>query len=191
MLARYAAKAAEVGVGASTLRRWVKDFAEHGPAGLADDRRRRRRQPLAGADPRWLDTARQVLADRTDASKPTQDLVLAEIAARLDAEHGAAAVPVPSPTRARILLRETGISSEEAVMKSAPSTLPEEPPNGLTCGIDWARDDHAVAVVDARGRQVHRCVIEHSAAGLRALTGMLGKRGVGEVAIERPDGPVV
>jgi len=76
-------------------------------------------------------------------------------------------------------------------MKSAPSTLPEEPPNGLTCGIDWARDDHAVAVVDARGREVHRCTVEHSAAGLRALLGLLGKRGVGEVAIERPDGPVV
>ena len=106
MLARYAAKAAEIGVGVSTLRRWVKDFAEHGPAGLADDRRRRRRQPLAGADPRWLDTARQVLAGRTDASRPTRNLVLAEIAARLDAEHGAGAVPVPSPTRARILLRE-------------------------------------------------------------------------------------
>jgi Transposase len=81
-------------------------------------------------------------------------------------------------------------SSEEAVMKSAPSTLPEEAPNGLTCGIDLARDDHAVAVVDARGRQVHRCVIEHGAAGLRALLGMLGKRGVCEVAIERPDRPV-
>ncbi|HXL18006.1 MAG TPA: IS110 family transposase, partial [Streptosporangiaceae bacterium] len=76
-------------------------------------------------------------------------------------------------------------------MKSAPSVLPEEPPNGLTCGIDWARDDHAVAVVDARGREVHRCVVGHSAAGLRALPGLLGKRGVGEVAIERPDGPVV
>ena len=76
-------------------------------------------------------------------------------------------------------------------MKSAPSALPEEPPNGLTCGIDWARDDHAVAVVDARGREAHRCVIEHSAAGLRALLGLLGKRGVSEVAIERPDGPVV
>lgn len=76
-------------------------------------------------------------------------------------------------------------------MKSAPSALPEEAPNGLTCGIDWARDDHAVAVVDARGRQVHRCVIEHSAAGLRALLGLLGKRGVCEAAIERPDGPVV
>jgi transposase InsO family protein len=106
MLDRYAAKAAEIGVGMSTLRRWVKDFGDHGPAGLADDRRRRRRQPLAGADPRWLDTARQVLAGRTDASRPTQDLVLAEIAARLDAEHGAGAVPAPSPTRARILLRE-------------------------------------------------------------------------------------
>ena len=53
-----------------------------------------------------LETARRVLAERTDASRPTQDLVLAEIAARLDAEHGAAAVPVPSPTRARVLLRE-------------------------------------------------------------------------------------
>ncbi len=106
MLDRYAAKAAEIGVGMSTLRRWVKDFTERGPAGLADNRGTRRRQPLAGADPRWLDTARQVLAGRTDASRPTQDLVLAEIAARLDAEHGAGAVPVPSPTRARILLRE-------------------------------------------------------------------------------------
>jgi transposase len=76
-------------------------------------------------------------------------------------------------------------------MKSAPSALPEEAPNGLTCGIDWARDDHAVAVVDARGRAAHRCVIEHSAAGLRALPGLLSKRGVCEVAIERPDGPVV
>ena len=75
-------------------------------------------------------------------------------------------------------------------MKSAPSTLPEEAPNGLTCGIDWARDDHAVAVVDARGREVHRCTVEHSAAGLRALAAVLGKRGVCEAAIERPDGPV-
>ncbi len=76
-------------------------------------------------------------------------------------------------------------------MKSAPSALPEEAPNGLTCGIDWARDDHAVAVVDARGREVHRCTVEHSAAGLHALLTVLSKRGVREAAIERPDGPVV
>jgi hypothetical protein len=106
LLARYAAKAAEIGVGVSTLRRWVKDFGERGPAGLADDRRRRQK-PLAGADPRWLEMARRVLAEHTEASKPTRDLILAEIAARLDAEHGHDAVPVPKPTRARALLRET------------------------------------------------------------------------------------
>ena len=36
-------------------------------------------------------------------------------------------------------------------MKSARVTLPEEPANGVTAGIDWSRDDHAVSVVDARG----------------------------------------
>lgn len=76
-------------------------------------------------------------------------------------------------------------------MQCAPTTLPEEPPNGLTGGIDWARDDHAVAVVDPRGCEVQRATIEHSAAGLRQLLSLLAKHGVREVAIERPDGPVV
>ncbi|ANS31379.1 transposase [Rhodococcus opacus] len=76
-------------------------------------------------------------------------------------------------------------------MKSARNTLPDEPLNALTCGIDWARDDHAVSVVDARGREVHRCTVEHSAAGLRELLTVLARTGVCEVAIERPDGPVI
>jgi transposase len=71
------------------------------------------------------------------------------------------------------------------------NTLPEFPPNDLTAGIDWARDDHAVAIVDGRGREVHRCAVEHTATGLRQLVGVLGNHGVGEIAIERPDGPVV
>jgi len=57
--------------------------------------------------------------------------------------------------------------------------------------MDWARDDHAIAIVDSHGRQVHRSTIEHSAAGLRELLGLLARTGVSEVAIERPDGPVV
>ena len=76
-------------------------------------------------------------------------------------------------------------------MKSARTTLPAEPINALTGGIDWARDDHAVSVVDSRGREVHRCTIEHSAEGLRQLIAILNRTGVREVAIERPDGPVV
>ena len=76
-------------------------------------------------------------------------------------------------------------------MKSASNTLPDTPINDVTAGIDWARDDHAVCVVDTRGRQVARTLIEHTAAGLRDLIGFLGRHGVGEVAIERPDGPVI
>ena len=75
-------------------------------------------------------------------------------------------------------------------MKSARNTLPGEPPGGVTCGIDWARDDHAVSVVNARGREIHRCSVEHSAAGLRELAAVLARNGAREAAIERPGGPV-
>ena len=71
------------------------------------------------------------------------------------------------------------------------TVLAAEPVNGVTCGIDWARDDHAAAIVDAGGREVHRSTIEHSSAGLRTLVELLTHAGVAEVAIERPDGPVV
>ena len=81
-------------------------------------------------------------------------------------------------------------------MKSASNTpinttLSKEPLNDVTAGLDWARDDHAVSVVDGRGREVARCSVAHTATGLRELVGFLGRHGVGEVAIERPDGPVV
>jgi transposase InsO family protein len=106
-LERCRAKAAELGVSVMTVRRMIWRFEADGPEGLIDHRRQRRRKdPLAGADARWLDMARQVLAEHTEASKPTQDLILAEIAARLGAGHGDGAVPVPGQTRARALLRE-------------------------------------------------------------------------------------
>ena len=76
-------------------------------------------------------------------------------------------------------------------MKSASNTLPEEPLNNVTAGIDWARDDHAVAIVDSRGREIARTMIEHTAAGLRDLISFLAGHGAAEVAIERPDGPVI
>jgi transposase InsO family protein len=105
-LQRYQAKAAELRVGVRTIRRWVAALEREGPAGLVDDRWRRYRAPEGGADDRWLAMARTVLAELTDASTPTQDLVLARIAARLDAGHGAGVVPLPGRTRARALLRE-------------------------------------------------------------------------------------
>ena len=77
-------------------------------------------------------------------------------------------------------------------MQHAPkSTLPIPGPGHRTAGVDWARDDHAVAVVDASGQVVERFSIAHTAAGIRDLVHRLAKVGAHEVAIERPDGPVV
>lgn len=80
-------------------------------------------------------------------------------------------------------------------MKSASTTpsskLPDRPVNGLTAGIDWASENHAVSVVNDHGGEVARTTLEHTAAGLRAMVKFLVNHGVGEVAIERGDGPVV
>jgi transposase len=75
---------------------------------------------------------------------------------------------------------------------TTPSTaLPDDPPNGVTGGLDWARDDHAASIVDTRGREQVRHSVEHSAAGLAELVAVFRRAGCREVAIERPDGPVV
>ena len=82
-------------------------------------------------------------------------------------------------------------SASNTASSELPATLPEVAPNDVTAGVDWARDDHAVSVVDSRGREIFRYAVEHTSAGLRDLIAALRRHGVGEVAIERPDGPVV
>jgi transposase len=76
-------------------------------------------------------------------------------------------------------------------MKCARNALPTEPANGVTCGIDWACDDHAVSIVDRDGREIVRSTVEHNASGLQELLIVPHRAGAREVAIERPDGPVV
>jgi Transposase len=65
-------------------------------------------------------------------------------------------------------------------LKSARVTLPEEPAEDVTCGIDCTRDDHALSVVNARGLGIHWCSVEHSAAGLRELVAVLARNGARE-----------
>jgi transposase InsO family protein len=103
MMARYQAKAAELGTGVSTVRRWVTQ-AQDGPAGLAFERPAR--PALDRADPRWLDAARQVIARHVPKSRPVRRLILAEIEQRLAEQHGAVVVPVPSQSTGYELLRE-------------------------------------------------------------------------------------
>jgi len=76
-------------------------------------------------------------------------------------------------------------------MEYPPETLPAVPPGGVTCGIDWANDDHAVCVVDLAGTVVQRFTAQHTGEGLAGLVRRLRRAAVGEAAIERPDGTVV
>ena len=71
------------------------------------------------------------------------------------------------------------------------SVTPETPPARVCAGLDWAKDDHAVCVIDADGQVLDRFTIEHTAAGLKRLIRNLLTAGVDEIGIERGDGPMV
>jgi transposase len=58
-------------------------------------------------------------------------------------------------------------------------------------GVDWASAEHAVCVVDDGGAVIERFTVAHRAGELAAMCRRLWRHGVGRVAIERPDGPVV
>lgn len=103
---RYQVKAAELGVTVRTLERWVAAVRSSGPLGLADRRWLCRSGPLAGVDERWLSMVRIVLDEHTDASRPTKQLLLERVAARLDAEYGPGQVPCPGEKKARAVLDE-------------------------------------------------------------------------------------
>jgi transposase InsO family protein len=103
---RQRAKAAELGVTERTVRRWVRALRESGPVGLVDGRSTRQSDVLGGVDPRWLAACRLVLAEHVEASRPTKQLVLARVAARVEAEHGPGLVAAPGVKKARAVLAE-------------------------------------------------------------------------------------
>ncbi|HEY0000530.1 MAG TPA: IS110 family transposase [Actinoplanes sp.] len=61
----------------------------------------------------------------------------------------------------------------------------------VTAGVDWAKDNHAVCVLDNDGEPVERLTVAHSKAGLARLNAVLDRHGVAAIGIERGDGPVV
>jgi transposase InsO family protein len=101
--AKYAAKAAELGVGARSVRRWVSLFREHGEAGLAP-RKGHASGSAASADSRWVEIALEVMVEHTDQSRPSRTLVIERTRARVIARFGPDVVPQPSRATAfRIL----------------------------------------------------------------------------------------
>ncbi len=63
--------------------------------------------------------------------------------------------------------------------------------DGRFAGVDWASQEHAVCVVDERGRIVEGRRYSHNEPGIRALCARLLRLKVVLVAIERPDGLLI
>jgi transposase len=62
---------------------------------------------------------------------------------------------------------------------------------GNSAGVDWAKDDYAVCLVDPDGEPLERVTLKYTKAGLRRLLDLLDRHRVDAVGIERPDGPIV
>jgi hypothetical protein len=98
---RYAAKAAELNVTERQVRRWVRAYREHGEAGLASARW----QGHDRVDPRWHETALQIMVEHTNESKPSRAAVILQTSKRLELCVGNGVVPEPSRATAYRELR--------------------------------------------------------------------------------------
>jgi transposase len=63
--------------------------------------------------------------------------------------------------------------------------------DGRFAGVDWASEEHAVCVVDERGRIVEGRRYRHNEPGIRALCARLVRLRVALVALERSDGLLI
>jgi hypothetical protein len=115
LMDRCRAKATELGVGISTLRRWVAAFTRYGPEGLLRRDTGRGGGPLSNTDPRWVQACREVLAEHVNTSRPTRALVLAQVEQRLTVQHGEGVVPAPARSTGYALLRELSRGSNAFV----------------------------------------------------------------------------
>ncbi|WP_324612913.1 MULTISPECIES: hypothetical protein [Mycobacteroides] len=104
LMRRYETKAAELGIGIRTLRRWIGEFRRNGEAGLAESKK-----PVASTgrvDERWVQTAVEVMVEHQDQSKPSRLLVIDRTNARIVRRFGADAVALPSRATAFRVLSE-------------------------------------------------------------------------------------
>lgn len=96
LLNRYAAKAHELGFTVRHVRRMAKAYKRDGEAGLASARW----QGKSKTDPRWVQTALQIMVEHTNESKPSQKAIILQTAKRLELLFGPGAVPLPSRSAA-------------------------------------------------------------------------------------------
>ena len=63
--------------------------------------------------------------------------------------------------------------------------------SALAAGIDWAKDEHALCVVEEAGRKILQRRFAHQEGAIAELCRSLVEIGVERVAIERPEGVLV
>ncbi|MGW7317408.1 helix-turn-helix domain-containing protein [Streptomyces sp. NPDC054865] len=102
---KYVAKAAELGVGVRSVRRWVAQFREGGEAGLVP-RKGLASSPVTSVDVRWIEIVREVMVEHTDQSRPSRTLVIERARARVIARFGPDVVPQPSRATAFRIVAE-------------------------------------------------------------------------------------
>jgi transposase len=76
-------------------------------------------------------------------------------------------------------------------MSLTENTPPGPASAATTAGIDWAKDDYVVCVVDAAGQVVTRVKLAYAKIGLARLVELVDRYEVDGVGIERPDGPII
>jgi transposase InsO family protein len=103
IMERYAAKAGELNVDTRTIERWVAQYRANGEAGLVPQRAVRSGFG-SRMDPRWAETALEIMYEYTDLSTPTKDLVIRRTQARLDVRFGPGVVKMPSQRTAYRIL---------------------------------------------------------------------------------------
>ncbi|UAK31924.1 MULTISPECIES: transposase [Nocardia] len=98
LIERYRAKAAELGIGLRTIQRWAAAYRACGEAGLVDDRSRKGR--WTSVDPRWDAALRAEIVEGVAKSTPSRAALLMRVTQRIEREHGAGVVPMPSTATA-------------------------------------------------------------------------------------------
>ena len=118
---RYRAKADELNVAIRTVQRWVAAYLEHGEAGLSCVGQR---NPMGRTDPRWINTAMEIMVDHGLRSRPNGKSILQQTRARLVAQYGDGVVPIPSQAGAyRRLEQLDGLSQRSRGAVNATVTL--------------------------------------------------------------------
>jgi transposase len=69
--------------------------------------------------------------------------------------------------------------------------MDRQPTTGRAAGIDWAKDYHAICVVEETGRVLWEGRFAHEEGGIASLCASLVEMGLLRVAIERPEGLLV